>query len=113
MLAGNVILVPMIGIPDGYIGSAWASLIAYAGIMTASYLLGRKYYPIPYEVKRIGCYTLLAALLWGVGEACSFSYAMWSTYLVRSILLAIYILVVVYFENIPVLSAALRRRLNR
>ncbi|MDE5849778.1 MAG: oligosaccharide flippase family protein [Muribaculaceae bacterium] len=113
MLAGNVILVPMIGIPDGYIGSAWAALIAYAGIMTASYLLGRKYYPIPYEVKRIGCYTLLAAVLWGVGEACSFSYAMWSTYLVRSILLAIYILVVVYFENIPVLSAALRRRLNR
>lgn len=113
MLAGNVTLVPLIGIPDGYIGSAWAALIAYAGIMTASYLLGRKYYPIPYEVKRIGGYVLLAALLWGIGAACSFSNAMWGTYIIRSVLLAVYLLIVVYFENIPVLSTTLRKRLHR
>ena len=113
MLGGNVVLVPMIGIPDGYMGSAWAALISYAGIMTVSYFLGRRYYPIPYEVKHIGAYTLLAALLWGIGAACGFTYAMWATYLVRSLLLAVYVLTVVYFENIPVVSAALRKRLHR
>ena len=109
MLGGNLILVPMMGMPDGYIGSAWAALISYAGIMTVSYLLGRKYYPIPYEVKRIGAYTLLSALLWSVGTLCSFPYAMWSTYLIRTLLLGLYVLVVAYFENIPVLSAKLRK----
>ncbi len=112
MLGGNLILVPAIGIPDGYIGSAWAALISYAGIMIVSYLLGKKYYPIPYEVKRIGLYTLLAALLWGIGAVCEFSYAMWATYIVRGIILCIYILIVAYFENIPVLSSRLRHLLG-
>lgn len=113
MLAGNVILVPMIGMPDGYLGSAWAALISYAGIMAVSYLLGRKYYPIPYEVRRIGLYTLLAAALWGVGAAASFQYAMWASYAVRSLLLLSYIAIVAYFENIPFISQALRRILAR
>ena len=113
MLGGNLLFVPAIGIPDGYMGSAWAALVSYAGIMAASYLLGRKYYPIPYEVKRIGAYTLLAAALWGVGAACSFPYAMWATYIIRSMLLALYILVVVWFEHVPVLSQALRKALSR
>lgn len=94
MLAGNLILVPLIGMPDGYVGSAWAALISYAGIMIASWLLGRKYYPIPYPLKRIGAYTLLAAALWALGEACSFPDRMWATYLCRSMLLAAYMLCV-------------------
>ncbi|MDE6018497.1 MAG: oligosaccharide flippase family protein [Muribaculaceae bacterium] len=112
MLAGNLILVPAIGMPNGYLGSAWAALISYAGIMTVSYLLGRKYYPIPYEVKRIGCYTLLAALLWGIGILCDFEYAMWGTYIVRTLLLSLYVLIVVYFENVPLLSTKLHKILH-
>ncbi|MDE6379907.1 MAG: oligosaccharide flippase family protein [Muribaculaceae bacterium] len=113
MLAGNLILVPMIGMPDGYVGSAWAALISYAGIMTVSYFLGRKYYPIPYEVKRIGFYTLLAAILWGIGAACSFPYAAWCAYIIRTLLLCVYMLIVIYYENIPVLSSRLRSILAR
>ncbi|MDE7419643.1 MAG: oligosaccharide flippase family protein [Muribaculaceae bacterium] len=113
MLAGNLILVPAIGTPNGYIGSAWAALISYFGIMTVSYLLGRKYYPIPYEVKRIGCYTLLAALLWGGGSICEFSYAMWGTYIVRTLLLVLYILIVIYYENVPLLSSKLHQILHK
>lgn len=113
MLAGNLILVPAIGIPDGYIGSAWAALTAYAGIMTVSYLLGRKYYPLPYPVKRIGLYTLLAAILWGIGTAADFPYVIWGTYTVRALLLIIYILCVIYFENIPVASRMLHKVLDK
>ena len=112
MLGGNLILVPAIGLPDGYIGSAWAALISYAGIMIISYLLGRRYYPIPYEIKRIGLYCLLAAALWGIGAACVFPGALWAAYIIRSILLAIYIMTVVRFENIPVLTPALNKLLG-
>lgn len=107
MLGGNLILVPSIGMPDGYFGSAWAALISYAGIMMASYLLGRRFYPIPYQTGRIGLYTLLAGALWGIGILCSFPYAMWGTYIVRSLLLLVYLLTVVYFENIPLVTARL------
>lgn len=113
MLAGNLILVPAIGMPDGYIGSAWAALIAYAGITVASYMLGRKYYPIPYPVKRIGLYCVLAALLWGVGSLCEFRYAMFGTYAIRTLLLVVYILIVAYYESVPVLTPALHRFLRR
>lgn len=113
MLAGNLILVPAIGMPDGYIGSAWAALIAYAGIMVVSYLLGQKYYPIPYPVKRMGLYTLLAAILWGVGTLCQFPYFMIGTYMVRTLLLVLYIIVVSYYEAVPVLTPALHRLLHK
>lgn len=113
MLGGNLIFVPAIGMPDGYIGSAWAALISYGGIMTVSYLLGRKYYPIPYEVKRIGLYTLLAAVLWGIGSAFDFPYAIWCTYIARSLILCLYVLIVAYFENIPILSSHLHKLLGR
>ena len=112
MLGGNLIFVPAIGMPNGYIGSAWAALITYAGIMIVSYMLGRKYYPIPYEVKRIGCYTMLAALLWGIGILCNFEYAMWGTYIVRTLLLCLYVLIVVYYENVPLLSTKLHKILH-
>lgn len=113
MLGGNLLLVPLIGIPDGYIGSAWAALLAYAGIMVLSYCLGRRYYPIPYPMKRIALYTLLAAVLWVVGSAVEFPYAMWGTYSVRALLLTIYVLSVTYYEEVPVASRLLRRALQK
>jgi len=109
MLAGNLILVPMIGMPNGYIGCAWAALIAYAGIMTVSYLLGRKYYPIPYPVKRMSLYAILAAALWGLGALCDLQPYLWLTYAIRTILLAVYILTIAWFENIPFLTNRLHR----
>ena len=43
----NVWFVPAIGIPDGYMGSAWAALASYFIVMVVSYFLGKKYYPLP------------------------------------------------------------------
>lgn len=109
MLACNLIFVPMIGIPDGYMGSAWAALVAYASIMTASYLIGRRYYPIPYPLRRIGAYTLLAGAFWGAGLLCDLQPHVWLTYAVRTLLLVIYLLTVVWNENVPVLTPLLHR----
>jgi O-antigen/teichoic acid export membrane protein len=39
-----------------YKASAIATLVAYAVMMLLSYYYGRKYYPIPYNLKKIGFY---------------------------------------------------------
>src|SRR5690606_6844225 len=52
----NYVLIPHIG----YIGSAIATLAAYGSMMVLSYLYGRKYYDVPYEVKKISGYLVMA-----------------------------------------------------
>ena len=39
-----------------YTGSAWATLICYFSMCAVSYLLGQKYYPVPYDLKKIALY---------------------------------------------------------
>lgn len=113
MLAGNLILVPAIGIPNGYVGSAWAALIAYAGIMIVSYILGKKYYPIPYPNKRIAIYTVIAGAMWGVGALCNFPHFMLGTYAIRALLLILYVLIICYYESVPILSPMLHKMLRK
>lgn len=52
----NIWLIPKIS----YIGSALATLAAYASMMMISYYFGKKYYPIPYNLKKISVYLLLS-----------------------------------------------------
>ncbi len=44
----------------GYGASAIATLIAYAVMMLFSFYFGRKYYPIPYNLKKIGLYLMIS-----------------------------------------------------
>ena len=48
----NLWLIPTIG----FMGAAWATLIAYGSMAGVSYVLGRRYYPIPYHVGRLLLY---------------------------------------------------------
>lgn len=91
MFALNLWLVPAIGIPDGYMGSAWAALISYFVVMAVSYFLGRHYYPLRYETGKIFLFVVLALALYAGGEYISGIFAVWLTYLVRTLLLFIYI----------------------
>ena len=52
----NYILIPKIG----FKGSALATLCAYSLMMFLSYFYGRKYYPIPYNLKKIVIYLLVS-----------------------------------------------------
>ncbi|MGL5318640.1 MAG: oligosaccharide flippase family protein [Bacteroidales bacterium] len=56
----NVLFVPHFG----YMASAVATLAGYAVIMIASYVVGQRIYPIRYDMKRIGFYTVLFAGLY-------------------------------------------------
>lgn len=55
----NFWLIPIIS----YKGSAIATLTAYACMMLASFYFGRKYYPIPYNLKKIGLYLGISIVL--------------------------------------------------
>jgi len=48
----NIALIPQYS----YMGSAIATISAYGTMMIISYILGSKYYPIPYDLKKIGAY---------------------------------------------------------
>lgn len=58
-LVFNVLLIPYFG----YMGAAVATLLAYGTMMFVSYFLGRKKYPIPYEIGTMLQYFLLALFL--------------------------------------------------
>ncbi len=110
MLVLNVWLVPAIGIPRGYMGSAYAALISYFSVMVISYFIGRHYYPINYPLKRLGAYTLLTAALWAIGSyAIAFPESDWLRYSTRTLLLMVYLFVVCYNENVPFISSRLRK----
>jgi O-antigen/teichoic acid export membrane protein len=55
----NILWIPVFG----YVGSAWATLICYFSMMLVSYLIGQKYYPVHYDLKRITGYIALAIIL--------------------------------------------------
>lgn len=55
----NIIMIPKIG----FIASAWATLITYGFMMLISYFVGKKQYPVPYELKKVGFYVFLAVVL--------------------------------------------------
>ena len=57
-LALNYLLIPSMS----YYGSAIATLAAYASMMLISYYLGNKYYPIPYDIKKIAGYLSISIL---------------------------------------------------
>ena len=111
MLMLNILLVPAIGIPSGYMGSAWAAFISYFVIMTLSWYAGRKYYPVPYEWAGMGFYLLLAAILWGVSWSVADS-PIWLSCPVRIVLLFVYLMAVAIRENVPILTPLVRKFLR-
>lgn len=113
MFGLNVWLVPMIGIPGGYIGSAWAALISYFIVMALSYFAGQRYYPLPYAKGRMLMYVVVAAALYFLGVWAEEVMPMWAVYCVRSVLLVIYTAIVGIFENVPLLTPLLRRIAGR
>lgn len=77
-----------------YKASAVATLIAYAVMMLLSYVLGRKYYPVPYNLKKIGLYMSLSILL----SFLSF-YRFRGDYMAGISMLIVFLMVVFFLEK--------------
>lgn len=58
----NIVLIPYFG----FRGSAWATLLCYFSISVISYIVGQKYYPVPYRVLNIHKYILLSIVIYGL-----------------------------------------------
>ena len=86
----NFILIPKIS----YMGAAVATLAAYGGMMFLSYFLGRKYYRVPYDVKRIGIYLVIAIGFAGVSFYV-FERNLW----IGTALLLVFLLLVLFLER--------------
>ncbi|MBR5042057.1 MAG: lipopolysaccharide biosynthesis protein [Bacteroidales bacterium] len=59
MIAVNVLLVPKIG----YWACAWGGFAGYGIAMLMSWIIGRKYFSVPYDLRSIALFTLLAAAI--------------------------------------------------
>ena len=60
-IAFNLVMIPKIG----FMASAWATLITYTFMMLVSYYIGKKQYPVPYQINKLIIYILLTIVLSG------------------------------------------------
>ncbi len=91
----NILMIPKIG----YMASAWATLAAYGSMSWLSYILGRKYYRVPYESFKIIFYIVSSALTGFV----IFKY-FYDNYPVKILLLLLYIILIVILERKNILK---------
>ena len=95
-LLGNILLVPHIG----YMGCAWAALACYCTMAVVSYMVGRKRFPIPYQLGRMGCYMAIAAVLYCAGMLVETPYLA-LTLFIRTVLLVFFVVIALRTERIP------------
>ncbi len=77
-----------------YLGSAIATLGAYGVMMILSWYFGRKYYPIPYNLKKIGLYLLIS-----VGFSILSFYVFDSNYMISIPLLCVFLVILYALEK--------------
>lgn len=90
----NIILVPQIG----YMGAAYAFLVPSFLMTLISFFLGQKYYPVPYDTKRILFYFTLAMGLFILSQYIVFE-GRWNNTLFRTGLIIIFLFIATYREE--------------
>ena len=93
-LALNILLVPVMG----YMGSAIAVFVCFLVMVVISYVLGRKFYPVPYDLKRIGTYFVVATILYVVSIFSNQQGAV-VKYALNTILLLLFLVTIYHFEK--------------
>ena len=85
----NLILIPQIG----FLGSAWATLVCYFMMMLVSLILGKKYYPVPYNIKRVFFYITLSFILFKISDVLD------TSLLINTLYLFIFVIIVFLIER--------------
>lgn len=81
----NILLIPKFH----YWGAAFATFTCYLFMMITSYTLGQKYYPVPYNKKKMIAYLALVSLIVLVHRAITYFYSpLWFSVVIGTILLA-------------------------
>lgn len=113
--AALTLLINFLFIPAyGYMASAWATLACYGSMMVISYFWGKKVFPVPYEVGKLGRFFLLMLTLYFVHVGISYyTDNIWLRFGAATIMLAGYLTYIVRTErndmkNLPVIGKFLR-----
>lgn len=77
-----------------YRASAVATLVAYGIMMLLSYYFGRKYYPIPYNLKKIGMYLILS-----IGFSVLSFYKFRDQYIIGILMLIVFLTIIFISEK--------------
>ena len=106
------LVLQIVGVPlIGYWASCGSSLVCYFVIMLLSYFIGQKKAPIPYDIKRIGLYTLLTIVLLAVYYAIRLytAWNMWILMAIGTVLIGIYLFVLTR-KDFPIQDVLRNRR---
>ncbi len=83
----------------GYMACAWATMIVYGAQMVASYLLGQKYYPIKYNLRKFAIYLGSSLLLFWISTLFSFEPGGIVKFLFNNFLLLLFIGIFWFLED--------------
>ena len=104
--AGITVLCLWLLVPAfGYEGAAWAHLACYSTMVVLSYGLGRRYYPVPYDVLRVVGYIALGLGLYAAGQWLTTSLG-WHPFAAGSALMALYLAIVAIADGRKLLRSA-------
>ncbi len=81
----------------GYEGAAWAHLVCYGSMVVMSYLLGRRYYPVPYEVGRVLGYVLFGLTLYLASRELTLRFD-WNSLAAGALCLSVFLLAVILLD---------------
>jgi O-antigen/teichoic acid export membrane protein len=90
----NVLMVPVFG----YDGSAWATLICYLFMMVTCYIMGKKYYPISYNLRSFFSYLTLALVLYFISVIVKINFTFYRL-LLNSVLMVIFLGTIYFIEK--------------
>jgi O-antigen/teichoic acid export membrane protein len=82
----------------GYQGAAWAHLACYSAMVAMSYLLGRRYYPVPYDLTRVFGYIALGLGLYGASRWLTSGIG-WNSLVAGTLLMLVYLAVVAVLDG--------------
>ena len=89
----NMLLIPSMG----YRGAAVARVVSMLLMVTLSYALCQKYFPVPFDLRRIGFYFLLGGAIFGLSYATALLPG-WGRMTLNFLLLLIYLLTALKVE---------------
>jgi O-antigen/teichoic acid export membrane protein len=96
----NFLLIPTLS----YYGSAIATIAAYGSMMGISYYFGNKYYPIPYDINKIGMYLLIS-----IGFSAISFYGFRENYFVGISLLMLFLYFIYHNEKLILIKIIKRK----
>jgi O-antigen/teichoic acid export membrane protein len=103
----NVFFIPLYG----YYAAAWAHFFSYLVMAVLSYILGQKFYPIPYNLKTIGLYMALGLGIYAIFVLANsyFDFSPGLKFLVGTAFLFIYLLVAYKRDGRDIYASFIRK----